>query len=88
MAEPESRTKRAPDQTSQGEQMSGDNGFRNLVQENYPPIFRFALANLQDSEIAKRATERTLVSALLDIQHPRSGGETKLWLYTLALKAF
>jgi len=57
MAEPESRPASEPDQTLQVKQMTGDNELRSLVQENYACVYQFALASLQDSEIARRVTE-------------------------------
>ncbi len=84
--EPESKAMSKPDQTSQSEQRTGDDEFQNLARQYFSSIYRLALATLQDSEIARRATEQTLVSALLDFRHRQSSDEIKLWLFSLALR--
>ena len=76
-----------PDQLPTGSQVIHTSIIDTLVREYYASVYRLALAALQDSGAAQRAAERTFVAALLHLHRRFPPGDTRLWLYALALKA-
>lgn len=59
-----------------------------LVEEYYQPVYRLALALLNESSLALKACQQVFVTALINVYRYRSQSGVDRWFYSLALQVF